>query len=56
MVLIGVLMWLQAISWIKTTPSDIKQRIIKPLLCMQLIMSKLFVVSLSYNAILRLTT
>ena len=51
MILVGVLMWLGTISWIKTTPADIDQGIMKPLLCMQLIMSKLFVLSVTYDAI-----
>lgn len=56
MVLVGVLMWLVAISWIKTTPADINQGITKPMLCMQLIMSKLFVLSVTYDVIVMLTT
>jgi len=56
MVLVGVGMWLGTISWIKTTPADINQGITKPMLCLQLIASKLFVVSFTYDAIIKLTT
>lgn len=56
MILVGVLIWLGAISWIKTTPADIDQGITKPLLCMQLIMSKLYVVSVTYDVIVILIT
>ena len=56
MVLAGIAMWLGTISWIKTTPADIEQAITKPMLCMNLMFSKIFVIMFTYRIIVQVLT
>ena len=56
MLLAGIAMWLGTISWIKTTPADIEQAITKPMLCMNLLFSKVFVVIFTYRIVVQILT